>query len=86
MRVLGWLPRLQVLDALVDRLKDPEEKVRASAVAAICEAATADLQACWSSTWPCLFFKSIYLSHDDLGGKAHGVRRMSTVLPSFLLS
>ncbi|KAK9820961.1 hypothetical protein WJX81_007677 [Elliptochloris bilobata] len=36
--------RAQVLDALVDRLSDPEERVRVSAVAAICEAAAADLQ------------------------------------------
>ena len=60
MRMPKCLPRLQVLDALVDRLKDPEEKVRASAVAAICEAATADLQACWTLTWPCLL-KTMYL-------------------------
>ena len=36
--------RPQVLDALVDRLTDPEEKVRQAAVAAICTAAVADLQ------------------------------------------
>jgi phage terminase large subunit-like protein len=37
-------PRPQVLDALVDRLTDPEEKVRQAAVTAICDAAVADLQ------------------------------------------
>lgn len=37
--------RPQVLDALVDRLKDVEEKVRLAAVTAICHAAVADLQA-----------------------------------------
>lgn len=47
----------QVLDALVERLKDPEERVRASAVAAICDAAVADLQACSAPgcTWPNMY-------------------------------
>lgn len=35
---------LQVLEAMVERLMDFEEKVRSSAMAALCEAATKDLQ------------------------------------------
>ena len=34
----------QVLEAVVERLMDFEEKVRSSAVAALCEAATKSLQ------------------------------------------
>ncbi len=34
----------QVLEAVVERLMDFEEKVRSRAVAALCEAATKDLQ------------------------------------------
>ena len=76
-------PCLQVLDALVDRLKDPEEKVRASAVAAICEAATADLQACWTSTWPCLL-KDICNLHDH--PTRQGAWRKAHFDRAFLLS